>query len=59
MVVAAANLVSKHGINNLEIDDDYFGDSLHGRRRRKHEDDIISLAAECQTDADGVLKVNI
>ena len=58
MVVAAANLVTKQGI---DIDADYL-DSDHnfldegGRRKRKHDDDILSMTHD-DADAEGMLKV--
>ena len=58
MVVAAANLVTKHGIDRSEVDADYFEDHnfLHDERRKnRHEDDIISMTQE--VDDDGILKV--
>lgn len=57
MVVAAANLVTKHGIDRLDVDTDYLDDNfLHdGRKRRKHDDDIMSMTAG-DADAEGMLK---
>ena len=61
MVVAAANLVTKHGIDKLEIDTDYFESDhnfLHdGRRKHKHDDDIMSMTGDA--DAEGMLKVSL
>ena len=62
MVVAAANLVTKHGIDNIDLDNDYIGSDhnfLHdgtSRRKRRHDDDIISMGHD-DADAEGMLKV--
>ena len=61
MVVAAANLVTKHGIENIDLENDYMEDHnfLHdgtGRRKRRHDDDIISMGHD-DADAEGMLKV--
>ena len=62
MVVAAANLVTKHGIDNLDVDTDYFVNDhnfLHegGRRKHRHDDDIMSMTGDA--DAEGMLKVSV
>ena len=62
MVVAAANLVTKHGIENIDLETDYIGSDhnfLHdgtGRKKRRHDDDIISMGHD-DADAEGMLKV--
>ena len=61
MVVAAANLVTKHGIDQIDVDADYFESDhnfLHerGRRKHRHDDDIISMTHD-DADAEGMLKV--
>ena len=61
MVVAAANLVTKHGIDQIDVDADYFASDhnfLHegGRRKRRRDDDIISMTHD-DADAEGMLKV--
>ena len=57
MVVAAANLVTKHGIDKLDIDTDYLSTDHNGKRRKhKFDDDIMSMNNDA--DADGMLKVS-
>ena len=57
MVVAAANLVTKHGIDKLDIDTDYLSTDHNGKRKKhKFDDDIMSMNNDA--DADGMLKVS-
>ena len=56
MVVAAANLVTKHGIDKLDIDTDYLSTDHNGKRKKhRFDDDIMSMNNDA--DADGMLKV--
>ena len=53
MVVAAANLVTKHGVEPNDFDVDVLD---HSHSKRKHDDEIISMTQD-DPDADGMLKV--
>ena len=55
MVVAAANLVQKHGVNEQDFSHYFDTDLDPSRKKNRGDDEVLSMTQEC--DADGILKV--